>query len=159
MFKVLLILAILFVGINAAPPAAPSGVHYNFSLERNIANGLLDTLSGSTDSITLFNRISLNNDYEYYVRFGTCTGTGTDSVWGQFVIDYFGNAGDTTLIRRDVVDTLVTANGQDIMLPVNRTAHAKYYTAKLLSSVKTTRKLAIINNVSLIARKTVLGKN
>lgn len=155
--KTLFVLLVLvlsgLVYSQGAPAANEYGFPYDFELDRNISNGLLDTLQGSSDSVTLLNRVTFSDAYDYILRVGVTTGSGSDSVEGILRIDYFGNAGDTTFIYSTSFDTVSTATGEAILLPINRSGWSKKATVKLMAGARNGG-VVIFNNFSVVKRLT-----
>lgn len=154
--KIILLIVMAFSFLSygqGAPYTLSSGATFNVAVEKKISLGVLDTLSGASDSITVLNKNVFESGYEYILSIGVTTGTGTDSVQGVLRWDYFGSRGDTTLIRSTVFDTINTAVGEEIILPIYRPAYGIKNTLKILAGASNSRKLVIFNNFSLLKRK------
>lgn len=146
------LVAVNSVNAQGAPAANAYGLTQSFELDRNFSIGLLDTLV-AVDSVTLLNRVALSQDYDYIVRIGATTGSGSDSVEVILRADCFAGSGDTTRIWYTSFDTVTTAIGEEIICPINRTMHGKKYTLKAYGGAKNGG-VVILNDWSLLKRKT-----
>jgi hypothetical protein len=76
------ILFVILLPLHAIAQGAPAGNSYGFNyqyeFDRNIATGILDTLAGETDSVTILAATALGQPYEWLLVRGACTGV--DSV-------------------------------------------------------------------------------
>lgn len=115
---------------QGAPSANENGYTYHYELDRNIGAASFDTL-GVADSATLLaSTVSLDENYEYILRYGATTGSGSDSVALKIRAAYYSG---TTLLFSEYVDTITTSTGGAIILPFYRSMYADKVGLKVLS--------------------------
>jgi hypothetical protein len=145
-------LVVLLVGILssvfAGPAAAPS-VYGNFYLQSVTSGNIADTVK-ATDSVRVFHLLQVPPAADYVFTRNAITGNGSDSVALQVVIDSY-DAGKN-LIGRTVVDTLLTAAGEALAVPLNASIVGSFFSMKLIG-LATNGGDVIVNRWALYARK------
>lgn len=144
---VLLLSAFLFA--QGAPTANSNGYAYHYEVDRTIGVAGWDTLSGADSTTLLASTTSLSEDWEYILRVGVTTGSGSDSVFLIVRADYYNN---TTFLYSVNCDTVATATGEAIILPFNRSGYANKVGLKYVSTSANGGVVAL-GNTSLLKRK------
>lgn len=154
MKKVLVLLFIVsaFIGqIVAATqfsPASGSNIEWgSYSHVITPDTGLVDTLAGTSDSITLWSMKTFEPGWTYFVKNGIITGGGSDSVKYVYAVDVYDQY-KTRIGRYLSSDTVSTYTGNTIELPIGRKVIGSYYTIKAMS-VTNNGGVVILNNVSV----------
>lgn len=127
-----LFLIVCFALASAAPATAPTiaGDKYVQSTKNFPAKAAgFDTLVG-VDSTTLVTQITIPAGSAYILQRGPITGTGSDSVAMQVVVDSYDNNG--VFLQRSLVDSLTTAAGEQIAIPFFDTIFGEKFTIKLV---------------------------
>lgn len=109
--------------------------------------GLVDTLAGATDSITLWSMKQFDGGWHYVVKNGIISGGGSDSVVFVYAVDVYDKY-KTRIGRYLSDDTVTTYLGSTIELPIGQKAIGVYYTIKAMSSTDNGG-VVILNNVSI----------
>jgi hypothetical protein len=137
---------------QGAPSANANGYSYDYQLDRNIGLASFDTLGVADSAILLASTISLPSEYEYILRVGVTAGSGSDSVALKIRASWYSG---TTFLYNSWVDTVVTATGEQILLPFNRSGWADKVGLKVLSEAAAQGGggQMILNNWSIIKRK------
>lgn len=136
----------------AVAPTVTSGVNYE---ALGIATGgkisaaaAYDTL-GATDSSTLATGFVQDKFCESIFTIDAITGTGSDSLAVQVIVDALDYNGN--LMFRTVVDTISTATGEAITLPLN--GGSKYRIK--LKSIAPSGTQIILNRMYILSRRVV----
>jgi hypothetical protein len=128
-----LFMIVCFALSHAIPAAAPTiaGDKYVQSTKNFPAKSAgFDTLVG-VDSTTLATQITVPAGSAYVLQRGPITGTGSDSVAMQVVVDSYDNSG--VFLQRTVVDTFATSAGEQVAIPFFDTIFGEKFTFKLVS--------------------------
>lgn len=128
-----LFLIVCFALSHAIPAVAPTiaGDKYVQSTKDFPAKAAgFDTLVG-VDSTTLVTKISIPSGSLYILQRGAVTGTGSDSVAMQVVVDAYDQSGN--FLQRTAVDTFSTSAGEQIAIPFFDSIFGDKFTVKLVS--------------------------
>lgn len=90
--------------------------------------GLVDTLAGATDSITVFSYKQFEGGWMYLLKTGIITGGGADSVKINIYVDAYDK--NKKRIGRYLADSITSYTGYTCLLPIERSVSAAYYTIK-----------------------------
>lgn len=130
------ILFVLFVvsGLNAAAPAySATDASYQYGgvdIAISTSTGL-DTLSGTTDSMTLLSgkAFDVQSGWQYILVRDAFSGSSGDTVKIQVNLDALDKDGN--LLYRTAIDSFTTAAGEAVLLPLLGTAFGHKYRIKL----------------------------
>lgn len=153
MKKFLLFISVLLataVCVHAIAPTAPSVAanKYLVTYLTKKAAGF-DTLSG-VDSAVIANKIALKAGSAYVLTRGPITGDGSDSVKLQLVVDVYDF--NKSFVRRVLVDSLTSSEGEDIAIPFFDTIFGAYFTIKLVGYTGNGGEI-LLPNMALYSRK------
>jgi hypothetical protein len=116
------------------------------------ATGPFDTLSGATDSVTVFTK-NLNyrgEGWQYILVRDAITGGGSDSVKIAVVLDALD--GNNNLFYRTVVDSFTASTGEAVRLPIGGTVIGTKYRVKFLTYTDNGG-VVILNRIYLFKRR------
>lgn len=117
------------VCVHAIAPTAPSVAANKYPVTYLTKAAGFATLVG-VDSTVIANKIALKAGSAYVLTRGPITGTGSDSVKLQVVVDVYDF--NKSFVRRVPVDSLTTSEGEDIAIPFFDTIFGAYFTIKLV---------------------------
>lgn len=127
-----LFLLVAFTMSIAAPAVAPTiaGDKYMQSIKDFPAKAAgFGTLVG-VDSITLATKISIPAGSSYILQRGAITGTGSDSVKLELVVDSYDGSGN--FFQRTIIDSLTSSDGEQIAIPFFDSIFGDKFTIKLV---------------------------
>lgn len=132
------LILVLVTGIFAAPPTnAVTNAAYEFggidvNLPISSAAGF-DTLAAVDSSTLIVSKPfgGAGQGWEYILVRDAITGTGSDSVKIQVVLDALDGKG--VLLYRTAIDSFTTSGGESVLLPVYTTSIGSSFRIKLIS--------------------------
>lgn len=157
----ILILALIVAAFVIGDPltTATTAPTSNIEWDRDtlLAAGTLDTIKSSTDSMTFVSKLKLKNDWQYLLRIGTISGTGSDSVAFSLRADVYEMDTSTTSCMSVTFDSCTTANGEIMLIP---------YGSEFLGSKITIKGIgytgaggqAIVSNCSILKRRAFVNQ-
>jgi len=134
---------------QGAPSANAYGLSPTFELDRIVGVAGFDTLSGADSTTLLASTVSLDPNWQYILRVGKTTGSGSDSVSIIVRQDFYHG---TTLIYSVNVDTINTATGESIILPFARSDYSDKTGLKYIST-EANGGVVILGHTSIIKRR------
>jgi hypothetical protein len=153
----LMVLPNLFLPAGAmaqgAPAALSNAVNPEYTTDRNIARGTLDSLMGAADSTTIFSQLELSSGWEYILSRGAVTGS-TDSVKVALRLDVLDPNEVGITLQSIYIDSFTASAGEQITLPVGKTVLGSRFTLKALSYTDNGAKVKL-NRLILWKRKAV----
>lgn len=137
------------VCVHAIAPAAPSVAANRYLVTYLTKATGFDTLVG-VDSTVIANKIALKAGSAYVLTRGPITGTGSDSVKIQMVVDVYDF--NKNFVRRVAVDSLTASDGEDIAIPFFDTIFGAYFTIKWIGYTGNGGQV-ILPSVAIYSRK------
>lgn len=145
----LFVLSLLSSSIFAASqftPASGTNIEWSdYSYKITPDTGLVDTLAGTSDSITIWTLKQFEPGWHYVAKSGIITGGGSDSVKFIYAVDVY-NSSKVRIGRYFSTDTVTTYTGSTIELPIFTQVMGSYYTIKAMS-VTDNGGVVILNNL------------
>lgn len=152
MKKILLFISVLLataVCVHAIAPTAPSVAANKYLVTYLTKPAGFATLVG-VDSTVIANKIALKAGSAYVLTRGPITGTGSDSVKIEMVVDVYDF--NKKFVRRVAIDSLTASAGEDIAIPFFDTIFGSYFTIKWIGYTGNGGQV-ILPSVAIYARK------
>lgn len=152
MKKFLLFISVLLataVCVHAIAPTAPSVAANKYLVTYLTKPAGFATLVG-VDSTVIANKIALKAGSAYVLTRGPITGTGSDSVKIEMVVDVYDF--NKKFVRRVAIDSLTASAGEDIAIPFFDTIFGSYFTIKWIGYTGNGGQV-ILPSVAIYARK------
>lgn len=144
----ILLICVFVAAVFAAAPSTTTDVNYEDigTIVTISGAAAFDTL-GATDSSTLTSTLVNREGCEYILTRDAFTGSGSDSVAVQVLVDALDGGG--TLLFRTIADTAVLAAGEAVSLPL---VGGTQYRVKL-KSIAPSGTVIILNRLYIVGRR------
>jgi hypothetical protein len=130
--KKILVSLFMLMAFSVSFAGAPAATDEVMEFKIDTSTTWLDTLVDGTDSSTLFLRwYPDEREYGYYLINKSFTGYSTDSVKIKIYAYCYNSSG--TLLNKQVVDSIVTADSKPIKIPLGLGMAGATYTIKALT--------------------------